>query len=452
MPAPWEKYQKPNEGPWGKYGAQPAPAREYDDFGMMSDDPMDVSPYIKAMAGQAVAENTLASGVGAADAATAGWRGIAAAVPGGKTPIEAFEQSAGQWSYTPESEAGQRLQGGLDYVGQKLDSAADYVGEVTGAPTDTVGATAVKTGLLALPMMLGWRRGGGRAPVPKTKELAKTAKESYKAADESGVAVRREPYADFANRVLERVSNEGIDKGLHKKSMRALQRIMDDEGQHITLKGLQRIRQNINDAIGAAKDKSDRRMGIIMRNEFDEFMKGLKDSDLLTGDRAGIDAFFRGNELYARKAKATEIEGLVEKAKNSAPSFSASGYENALRTKMKQLADNDSRMRRFSPDEQKQIQKAARGTVPGRIMRNVGRFMPSSPVSAVATGGVGYMMGGPVGAAVLGGAGTLGRMGAMVSRQNQVNALLELIRRGEKVDPRDKQRALATALLANETQ
>lgn len=424
------------------------PMHEFFDVG---DEVLAPPPAARGQAARALTENVVSDTTGLADTAVAGYRGLAAMFPGGKSPNEAVEHSlSNPWQIEPKSPAGQNVNEAMSKLGENIEQFADWAGEVSGQPGDTVGATAVKTAILALPMLLGAKRSPTTKSTPTIEALTKAANEAYAKADNAGVAVTRDAYGKFAESLKANLTDQGIDKGIHKKSFRAMKRVLDDEGEHLTLKGLQRIRQNINDSVDAAKSKGDRRMALSIRNQFDDFVKGLKDDDILAGDKAGIEAYYKGNELYARKSKAEEIDRIMEKAKNAAPNFSASGYENALRIQFRQLADNAARMRRFTKAEQKAILAAARGGPIGNVMRAFGRFMPTNPLTSAALGGIGYAAGGGLPLAIaMGGAGAAGRLGALASRKAKAKAASELIRRGEKAEPlKDKKRALTAAMLS----
>lgn len=404
-----------------------------------------------------IGENALSSLTGAADAATAGLRGIAAMVPGGKSPADAVNESLGKWTYEPRTTAGQAIGGALNTVGQKMDQAAHTVGAVSGDDSDALGATLVKTALLGAPMLLGFRGGPKKGPTktPTASELKTQAKQAYKEAEDSGVIISKDSYGPAAEKIRARMADEGIDKGLHKKSMRALKRILQDSDKHLTLKGAERIRQNINDAIDAAKSKGDRRLATIMKREFDDYITKLEGKDVLAGDAPQATATLsKARDLYTKKSKAETIDGLVKRAEIRSSQFSGSGYENALRTEFRNFAMNEKKMRGFTKAEQAAIRQVAEGGPVANALRFFGKLAPTGVVSGALGGGIGASVGGPIGAMAVPLLGAASRKAATTATSRNALRASELMRRGEPLPVRktDKRRAATAALLANDPQ
>ena len=125
------------------------------------------------------ARGELASQVltGAVSTPLAGLRGIAAAIPGGQSPVEAVQETQEALTFQPRLPQGQLLAQAVGKPFELLERGADLAGELSGDPEDVLGATAVKTALLGAPMALGFR--GGR-PAPRTprQQVAANAQQS----------------------------------------------------------------------------------------------------------------------------------------------------------------------------------------------------------------------------------------------------------------------------------
>lgn len=151
MAQPWEKYRDQGEsGPWSKYQVPaetgpPAP-RTKSEWAM------------QALAGPELALSALSS---AAGEPMAGVYGIAANVPGGRTPAEAVEFMRGR-AYQPQTWLAQKGQQGLGATLGKIEEGAQEAGgivtDVTGSPA--LGATT-KSALMMLPSLIP----GGRQAI-----------------------------------------------------------------------------------------------------------------------------------------------------------------------------------------------------------------------------------------------------------------------------------------------
>lgn len=348
-------------------------------------------------------------------------------------------------TYSPRSESGQQAAATIAKPFEAIERFADRAGEVTGDPSDTMGATLVKTALLGAPAVLGMRGlrqrpaspvarpvSPPRTPPPSIDDLRQAASAAYTKAENSGVFIKNEAYSKFLKDLEGTLAREGIDKGLHPKAIRAMKRAKEDAGRNLTLKGAETIRRNISDAASSI-DKADQRMALIMRDKLDDFMENLQRTDLIgDGDSIGaISSLSQARGLWSRVRKAEEIEKLIDRAKLSAPNFSASGFENALRTEFRSLAKNDKRMRRYTKVEQAAIRRVAEGGPVENLLRMIGKAAPTGIVSGALGSGAGMAFGGPVGAVGVPLLGLAGRGGATALTRRNVSRVEEMVRRGQ---------------------
>jgi hypothetical protein len=126
-------------------------------------------------------------------------------------------------------------------------------------------------------------------------------------------------------------------------------------------------------------------------------------------------------------SKGETLDEAVERAKNKTSFFTAAGYENALRTEFRNLA-NSKQFRRFSKPEQEAILEVVRGGPIDNVMRAMGRFLPTGPVTGIATGGA-YAIN-PALAATTATMGAVGRAGATAGTMYNVQQASQLMRGG----------------------
>ena len=217
-------------------------------------------------------------------------------------------------------------------------------------------------------------------------------------------------------------------------------------GTDHTLKGIETLRRVVKMA-GNSPSSDERDIARLMVDKIDEFIGGLKPQDLVgfgpstiggaaaTQPEAATTALANARKLWATGSKADTIETLSERAANRAGQFTGSGYENALRTEFRQLAQNKTRMRTFTSEEQDAIRAVARGGPIGNILRWVGKFRPSGVVSAALGSGIGHAIGGSTGAAIVPIIGAVGRAGATSATQAAADRVLETILGGPRIVP-----------------
>ncbi len=293
--------------------------------------------------------------------------------------------------------------------GRGTRSLGRNLGRVEGKPPSAPKAAPRSPGLGGVP--------------PSIEELAAQSKAAYKRASDSGVSIAPESFQKVQGKIGAVLEKEGLDPTLHPQATAAFKRIADAEGP-LSLDKLETLRKIANDARGGI-NKADGRMAGKIVDELDDFMENAGPKDMTGGSPEGFAALKEARNLYSRKAKAEEIARLIKRAEISAPNFSASGYENALRTEFRALAKNDKKMRRFTPEERVVIEKVAKGGPLENALRMLGKFAPTGFMS-----GVGAMAATAVGLPIIPIAGMGGRYAA--TRMTRANALRaeETMRRG----------------------
>lgn len=326
----------------------------------------------------------------------------------------------------------------------RLEGAA--YGAALGAPTGAVmGGT-------------GAALAGPRAPkAPTTDELKTAATAAYKQAEQAGVVIGRHAYGDLVNNIRATVHKAGIDKDLHPAASAALNRLVEAKGTQHTLEELEILRRVLGSA-AKSKVPDENRITNIMIDKLDDFVDQLNPANLslIRGDKKGVAALTQARSLWSRMRKGEVVEDLIERAQTSAPNFSGSGYENALRTEFRSLAKNRSKMRGFTEAEQEAIRRVAKGGPLENTLRMLGKFAPTGVVSSVLSGGAGYGVGGPIGMAVLPAAGFAARQGATALTARNARQAGELMRSGGqlpalgRMSPQDQ--AILRALMIGQAQ
>lgn len=267
--------------------------------------------------------------------------------------------------------------------------------------------------------------------VPSASELKAAARNQYDTAEKAGVIIKDSSIKDLGKDITDAVTNAGIDATLHPKALAAVKRITNTQS-HVTLKGMDILRRVANGAAGSM-DKDEARIAHIIVDKLDDFVENLGPDHVLAGDApAASKALQDARGLWARSAKGSTIENLMERAKNRAETIGGSGYENALRVEFRQLAQNDKRLRRFSKPEQEAIRDVARGGKIENAARLLGKLAPTNSITML--GSLGAAAYNPATVAVPL-AGMAGREAATAMTLNKARKASELVRRGGPKPP-----------------
>ncbi|MBX2989499.1 MAG: hypothetical protein KF802_16540 [Bdellovibrionaceae bacterium] len=336
----------------------------------------------------------------------------------------------------------------LPQVPNALNAAMRYgaapavASEVAG---DAVKGTAIEapvrigTSLLTSGVM-GMLPGGIKAPstAPTTDELRQRASDAYKRVEQSNVVIDPNAYNGRMNQMFTTLANEGFDPTLHPKAAVALRRMDELRQQPVTMTALENMRRIAKDAAASA-EAGERRIGKIMIGQLDDFVENLSPTNTLAGNSANVAQDIKeARTAWSQLRKSETVERLQERAGNRAQQFSNSGEENALRTEFRQLAQNENKMRLFSPEEQEAIRRVARGGPIENTARWLGKWAPTGVVPIGAGAGVGHLLSmlmGPVGYAIPPAVGTVARSVATHLTKQNANLANELMRGGKITPP-----------------
>lgn len=281
--------------------------------------------------------------------------------------------------------------------------------------------------------------------VPTREQLQQQATNAYQRAKNAGVVYSPQSFDDLVTGMRSNLKDaQGntvrIVPELHTKSDAALRALERYKGSPQSLSDLDEMRQILKDA-AASVDPADRRVAMMLRDKLDEFVDSPPQGAVITGNgQEGAEALRQARDFYSRLRKSDVIEDLIKDAELSAPNFSGSGMENALRTQFRNLAKNDRKMRLFTQEERAAIEAVAKGSGMANLMRFIGRFAPTGVVSgglSTGTGGyVGLLAGGPVGAgigaAALPAVGMAGRLGATALTKSAATRAGDIARAGRQ--------------------
>lgn len=369
-------------------------------------------------------------------------QGLKNLVSPGMPAADRVRQVESALTYQPRTGAGQGMATVAGAPLQALGTGTNYLGEKT---TDITGSPAlgalVKTAGDFAPSLIGARvmpkRVGARpledyvpknSDVPTKAELKQAATSSYKHSENIGAVVSEDSFGAFQNELADQMQKQGIDPTLHPDATAALKRITAERGP-MTLEKIETLRRIAQDAEGSIKPADAKKAGDMV-DSIDSMVENLKPEDLSSGTAEAATALKQARNYWSRARKADIVDELMRRAELSAPNFSASGMENAIRTEFRGLAKNERRFKRFTPEEQAAITQVVKGGKLDNVFRMIGKAAPTGVVSTGLGTGLGFMLGGPAGAALVPALGATARLMARGATGRNAAVVNELVRRG----------------------
>lgn len=322
---------------------------------------------------------------------------------------------------------------GLPWLANKAGQGLEAVGGP--ALRDFGGSVAELATLGRVPVPVKAAGTAEKLVAPTLEELKATANTAYKTARSTAGVVPQSKLGSLATKAEELLANEGATPTNEPHALGAYNAILEEATKRgvdgHSFQGLESLRRTLINSENAAKIPNDARISGQLVDKFDEWADTLTSKDMVGGvgdPQAAYTAFKQGREAWTRVKKAQTIESLIYKAENNAGSYSQSGLENSIRLQFKQLANNERRMRQFTPEERAAILAVTRTGAGQRFVRGIGKFAIRGPVAA----GMDIVLGAgsPFAGMALAGVGEAGRLAATIMRENAANRVSELVRGG----------------------
>lgn len=362
-------------------------------------------------------------------------------------------------TYQPRTEMGQSMLRAGGEIMSPVNAAVDYATDINN-PDAGVRATGHLMRAASSILPLVGNKGLPRSipkparAVPRTAaEIRTEANAAYARADElgKGEIVKQDSLGGLTQKLERRLADEAFDPDLEPMTAFAYNKLLEESTKPGTVghspQGLEVLRRKLLKAEGGAAragNANDARQVGQMIDDFDDWADNLVEGkDVLTSGAKTSEAMAARSEAraaWATMKRTQTIEDLVERARDSAPALSQTGFENALRIEFKSLVRNPRRMRQFNAEEKAALQKVARGGPAQWVARRVASIAPRGPVSATAAT---VLSGGPGGTAALMGVGEAGALAARLMRLSDVEAARTLVSNGRNVAPQAARPAFA---------
>lgn len=277
---------------------------------------------------------------------------------------------------------------------------------------------------------------------PTTENLKTLSQRLYKVADENDVVITSEAgqkiIAEAFKRITRRIPGEnsgGFSPSVQKESFGALKELYETvtSGPQVALQSIE-DKRSILAEVARSADKRERRVAGMIIEELEKGLSKLKAGDVTGGDVAQVKDLLEtravARELWDRHLKSETLDKLWRSIELTKGKFSGSGLENAIRTKFRQLAQNEEEMRRFAPAEREAIEGLTTAKGAAYLAQLAGKLTPVSFMGLMSAIGA-VTVKGPVGLA-LPAIGLTGRAVANALTKSEVQKLRELVRSGGK--------------------
>lgn len=303
------------------------------------------------------------------------------------------------------------------YTYEKTDDP--YLAALAGAATGAAGGIgATKAGL-------------------SQEQLAEQSQNLFRMARDSGITLKTKPFQASMQNIVSSLRSEGYTPTGNFPSVNAAVKELTKSNQPKDFTELQALRTIIANGQASA-DANERRVASILKEKFDDYVLNIPQRDINKGDtELGTQAWAEARNVYSRMKKAEIFEDIKSRAEMNATRYTQSGAENALVADLRNLANNKKKMRLFTDQEQQSIRDAVKGGNIQNVMRYLGKYAPTSPITAGSEAMIASLAGSQIGGtkgAVAGAAlpvvGSAARVAATKMREKQLNDLIEIMRRG----------------------
>jgi len=263
--------------------------------------------------------------------------------------------------------------------------------------------------------------------IPEQEFFQQQATNLFNQAQSEGITLKKNVFQANMKNLPSRLRQEGYTPSGNFPDVNAAIKELTSGKQPVDFTEIQSLRTMIKNG-QASINANERRIATRLLDEFDDYMANMPVRDIKIGNKEALKTWQEARDSYAKFKKSEIFTDMLQEAELDKSKFVQSGAENSLAKQMRQLAKNEKRMRLFSKGEQDAIIEAAKGSDLQQTLKFVGRFAPTSTVSALPTLALGA--GDTATGGMFAGATLAGRMGATKMREGAIKDLAKFMRSG----------------------
>lgn len=305
--------------------------------------------------------------------------------------------------------------------GERLEGAGKgaLIGGVTGAAIPAVGAAAKSLGNDAKSAVTGlFSRNADRLD-EAAEAIRDKSQSAYQAMRSHGALFTPQSQTKITTKIDDALKNELLLPELHGKSLGILQKLKDEAAQpDFGLERLDQWRRLLNRVPYSQDGAEDWRIARKVIDALDDAVDGLSASDFSKGGKQAVDALNTARNEWKRANKFDTVSSIIKKS---------DGDANYLKREFKKLLDNPKKLRGFTGEEKKLLEKAASLSGGEAMMKMLGKFGIDIGNSRLGNTALPVVSGILTQSPALPVAGTLARYGQKAVAQGKAESLLRAI-------------------------
>ena len=320
---------------------------------------------------------------------------------GGESVVAGALRQAGQETTGQAIKAGALVGAGAEVGGEVGEQVGGETGKQIGKLVGGVLAPISASVVIQTGKTLATKsaRASLKESAPTSEGLRDTARGIYNELDNLGVTVLPSRVNGLERELRQLTRKEGFNRKIHPKVSAALDEfkaVVDTPQSLSNIDTLRRVTQSAAKSI----EPDEARLGTLIINRIDDFLDGLKQSDLVKGSAKGVGEKYKdARQLWRRARKSEQIQESFEKARNQ-----ASGFENGIRVQFRAILNSKKKSRGFTKEELAAMTTVVRGGPAENIAKAIGKFgFTEGQASGMLLGSLGVAGG----AAIGGGAGAV---------------------------------------------
>lgn len=262
--------------------------------------------------------------------------------------------------------------------------------------------TGAALGAVAYPVIKGIAWGVGKilgpkaTTLPTTPEIKGQAQTAYKEAENFGVKLEPQGYANLVDQITNdviapgRISEKlaGVTDSLHPASKKLVEGLQQTKGMELSLDELWQINNIADEIAGQTVDgrpTKDAAMAMKVLDNIDNFVSDLPNQpvNVTEGDVAGaIAARNKATGLWRQMIQSSKIDRALFKAEvASETNYSQAGHAQAVRREFSKLVLDPRFEKTFSPEQQTAIRDVVKGGSFENFFRFIGKMAPQGGLS-----------------------------------------------------------------------
>jgi hypothetical protein len=220
--------------------------------------------------------------------------------------------------------------------------------------------------------------------LPSKETIKSSATAAYKAIQDARLTVTPESVLNFSEEMKYALDKKLISDVSAPRSFQAIKQLEKSNGNLANI-------MDVYSELGgiAPSEGTDWAAAQTIRDGINSYIKNLPDFEVVSGDPKFTQAMAEHARASWRSfAELEQIDSALKVGQHrAAVSGTGANTQNAIRQRIREIVDSESKSRGYSDEAKKQMEDIVTGTWLTNWSRYLGKFAPSGPVSAMTTMG-----------------------------------------------------------------